>query len=58
MNGFTQGVIPGCVLVTNARPRNFECDGRSVFDLTSFTKVATVDVGQQASGITFWKMQK
>ena len=29
-----------------------------IFDLTSFTKAATVDVGQQASGITFWKMQK
>ena len=29
-----------------------------IFDLTSFTKAASVDVGQQASGITFWKMQK
>ena len=29
-----------------------------IFDLTSFTKAATVDVGQQASGITFWKMQQ
>ena len=28
-----------------------------IFDLTSFAKVATVDVGQQASGITFWKME-
>jgi len=28
-----------------------------IFDLTSFTKAATVDVGQQASGITFWKME-
>ena len=27
-----------------------------VFDLRTLTKVATVDVGQQASGITFWKM--
>jgi hypothetical protein len=27
-----------------------------VFDLTAFAKVATVDVGQQASGISFWKM--
>ena len=29
-----------------------------IFDLTAFQKVATVDVGQQASGITFWKLQK
>jgi DNA-binding beta-propeller fold protein YncE len=28
-----------------------------VFDLTSFAKVASADVGQQAGGITFWKMQ-
>jgi len=28
-----------------------------IFDLVSFAKVATVDVGQQASGITFWKME-
>jgi len=28
-----------------------------IFDLKSFTKAATVDVGQQASGITFWKME-
>ena len=28
-----------------------------IFDLRSFTKAATVDVGQQASGITFWKME-
>jgi len=28
-----------------------------VFDLTKLTKVATVDVGQQASGIAFWKME-
>jgi len=27
-----------------------------VFDLTVFAKVATVDVGQQASGISFWKV--
>ena len=26
-----------------------------VFDLTAFAKVATVDVGQQASGISFWR---
>ena len=29
-----------------------------IFDLTSFTKAATVDVGQQASGIAFWKMEQ
>ena len=29
-----------------------------IFDLTALQKVATVDVGQQASGITFWKMSK
>jgi len=28
-----------------------------VFDLTAFTRVASVDVGQQASGIAFWKME-
>lgn len=28
-----------------------------VYDLTSLTKVASVDVGQQASGITFWKLE-
>ena len=28
-----------------------------VFDLSALTKVATVDVGQQASGIAFWKME-
>jgi DNA-binding beta-propeller fold protein YncE len=28
-----------------------------VYDLRSLTKVGTVDVGQQASGIAFWKMQ-
>ena len=28
-----------------------------VFDLTTRAKVATVDVGQQASGIAFWKME-
>jgi len=28
-----------------------------VFDLVAFTKVAIVDVGQQASGIAFWKME-
>jgi len=29
-----------------------------VFDLVTFTKVGTADVAQQASGITFWKMEK
>src|SRR5262245_22609361 len=28
-----------------------------VFDLTSFANVGTADVGQQAGGITFWKMR-
>jgi DNA-binding beta-propeller fold protein YncE len=28
-----------------------------VFDLTSLARVASADVGQQAGGITFWKMQ-
>jgi hypothetical protein len=28
-----------------------------VFDLRSRTKVATVDLAQQASGIAFWKME-
>jgi DNA-binding beta-propeller fold protein YncE len=28
-----------------------------VFDLTARAKVGTVDVGQQASGIAFWKME-
>ena len=28
-----------------------------VFDLTTFQKVGTADVGQQAGGITFWKMK-
>ena len=28
-----------------------------VFDLVAFTKAAIVDVGQQASGIAFWKME-
>lgn len=27
-----------------------------IYDLTALTKVATVDVGQQAGGIAFWKM--
>jgi hypothetical protein len=27
-----------------------------IFDRTAFKKLATVDVGQQASGIAFWKM--
>ena len=29
-----------------------------VFDLRTFTRAGTVDVGQQASGIAFWKMSK
>ena len=29
-----------------------------VFDLQALARVGTVDVGQQASGITFWKMSK
>lgn len=29
-----------------------------IFDLTARRKVATLDVGQQASGIAFWKMEK
>ena len=29
-----------------------------IFDLVARAKVATVDVGQQASGITFWKMDR
>jgi DNA-binding beta-propeller fold protein YncE len=29
-----------------------------VFDLVARQKVGTADVGQQASGIAFWKMQK
>ncbi|MGQ0649729.1 MAG: YncE family protein [Gemmatimonadaceae bacterium] len=29
-----------------------------IFDLTAKKKVGTVDVGQQASGIAFWKMEK
>jgi len=29
-----------------------------IYDLVALAKVATVDVGQQASGITFWKMKK
>lgn len=29
-----------------------------VYDLRSLARVATADVGQQASGITFWKMEK
>jgi YVTN family beta-propeller protein len=28
-----------------------------VYDLTAFAKVGTVDVGQQAGGIAFWKME-
>lgn len=28
-----------------------------VFDLTSFAKVGSADVGQQAGGITFWRMR-
>ena len=28
-----------------------------VFDLAARVKVGTVDVGQQASGIAFWKME-
>jgi DNA-binding beta-propeller fold protein YncE len=28
-----------------------------VYDLRAFTKVGTVDVGQQAGGIAFWKME-
>jgi DNA-binding beta-propeller fold protein YncE len=28
-----------------------------VYDLTSFAKVGTVDVGQQAGGIAFWKIE-
>jgi DNA-binding beta-propeller fold protein YncE len=28
-----------------------------VYDLKALAKVGTVDVGQQASGIAFWKMQ-
>lgn len=29
-----------------------------VFDLKSFTRAGSVDVGQQAGGIAFWKMEK
>lgn len=29
-----------------------------VYDLRALARVATADVGQQASGITFWKMEK
>jgi DNA-binding beta-propeller fold protein YncE len=29
-----------------------------VYDLAALAKVATVDVGQQASGIAFWKMER
>jgi len=29
-----------------------------VFDLKTFTRVGSVDVGQQAGGIAFWKMEK
>jgi len=29
-----------------------------VYDLRALAKVGTVDVGQQAGGIAFWKMQK
>jgi DNA-binding beta-propeller fold protein YncE len=29
-----------------------------VYDLVALAKVATVDVGQQASGIAFWKMER
>jgi hypothetical protein len=28
-----------------------------VYDLVALKKVATVDVGQQAGGIAFWRMQ-
>jgi hypothetical protein len=28
-----------------------------VYDLRALTKVGTVDVGQQAGGIAFWKME-
>jgi DNA-binding beta-propeller fold protein YncE len=28
-----------------------------VYDLRALSRVATVDVGQQASGIAFWKME-
>jgi len=28
-----------------------------IFDLVARKKVATLDVGQQASGIAFWKME-
>ena len=28
-----------------------------VYDLKAFVKVGTVDVGQQAGGIAFWKME-
>jgi hypothetical protein len=29
-----------------------------VYDLRALAKVGTVDVGQQAGGIAFWKMEK
>ena len=28
-----------------------------VYDLAALTRVASVDVGQQAGGIAFWRMQ-
>jgi DNA-binding beta-propeller fold protein YncE len=29
-----------------------------IFDLRNFQRVASVEVGQQAGGIAFWKMEK
>jgi hypothetical protein len=29
-----------------------------IYDLNSLTRVGAVDVGQQAGGIAFWKMER
>jgi DNA-binding beta-propeller fold protein YncE len=61
----TNKVTHGVVISPDSRYAFISSEGMGaqpgkvdVFDLQSFQKVGTADVGQQASGIAFWKMQK
>ena len=62
--GFRVTLAHGVTVSSDSRYAFVSVEGKGaqpgkveIFDLTSFTKAATVDVGQQASGITFWKME-
>ena len=44
--------------ITRARFVEHTLSGKvDVYDLVALAKVGTVDVGQQAGGIAFWKME-